>query len=189
MKCTPLSSAATVDDPGVRAAALADNSAYSSSKVFTRADCRRSGRAGGGRVQLPGSGRPGTPWDSTRYARVVHWSCSMCHSGWTGGVVMTEEVDMIDVLIKDHGEVEEMFVDLESGQGGPAHRREVADRVITELVRHSVAEEQYLYPATRDVLPGGDALADQEIAEHAAAERVMKELEGTDPMEPAFDTL
>jgi hemerythrin superfamily protein len=102
---------------------------------------------------------------------------------------MTEKVDMIDVLIKDHGEVEEMFVDLESGQGGPAHRREVADRVITELVRHSVAEEQYLYPATRDVLPGGDALADQEIAEHAAAERVMKELEGADPMEPAFDTL
>jgi hemerythrin superfamily protein len=102
---------------------------------------------------------------------------------------MTEKVDMIDVLIKDHGEVEEMFVDLEGGQGGPAHRREVADRVITELVRHSVAEEQYLYPTTRDVLPGGDALADQEIAEHAAAERVMKELAGTDPVAPAFDTL
>src|SRR5690348_14842938 len=102
---------------------------------------------------------------------------------------MAEKIDMIEVLIKDHREVEEMFVELESGQGTPEHRRDVADQLITELVRHSVAEEQYLYPTTRDVLPGGDALADREIEEHAAAERVMKELERADPADPAFDAL
>ena len=31
----------------------------------------------------------------------------------------------------------------------------MADTVITELVRHSVAEEMYVYPAMRDHLPDG----------------------------------
>jgi len=102
---------------------------------------------------------------------------------------MAEKVDMIDALVKDHREVEEMFVKLESGQGSLEHRQEVTTQVITELVRHSVAEEQYLYPTTRDALPGGDAIADREIEEHAAAEQIMRDLERTDPAEPAFDML
>jgi hemerythrin superfamily protein len=50
-----------------------------------------------------------------------------------------------------------------------------------------VAEEEYLYPATRKALPDGDRLADHEIAEHAEAERTMKTLEPLDAADPAFD--
>lgn len=46
----------------------------------------------------------------------------------------------------------------------------------TELVRHSVAEEQFMYPAARKHLEGGDQIADHEIEEHAEAEEVMKHL-------------
>ncbi|MGW4152544.1 hemerythrin domain-containing protein [Micromonospora chersina] len=102
--------------------------------------------------------------------------------------VQTER-DVVDVLMTDHREVEAIFVELESRQGTPEHRRRLADVVIAELVRHSVAEEAYVYPAARKALPDGDQLAEHEISEHADAERTMKALESLDPSEPRFDEL
>jgi hemerythrin superfamily protein len=102
---------------------------------------------------------------------------------------MAEETNLIDVLVHDHREVEDMFTELEGGTIDAARRAELRDKVITELVRHSVAEEMYLYPATRKVLPGGDQLADREIEEHAAAEQVMKDLEKVAPEDARFDQL
>ncbi|PWU47270.1 hemerythrin [Micromonospora globispora] len=97
--------------------------------------------------------------------------------------------DVVDVLMADHREVEAIFVELESRQGTPEHRRQLADVVIAELVRHSVAEEAYVYPAARKALPDGDQIAEHEISEHADAERTMKELEALDPSDPRFDEL
>ena len=59
----------------------------------------------------------------------------------------------------------------------PGNRRELVEHVITELVRHSAGEEQYLYPTARRVLPDGEQVADHELKQHAQAEEVMKELE------------
>jgi hemerythrin-like domain-containing protein len=97
--------------------------------------------------------------------------------------------DMVDRLIEDHREVEQLFQDLESRSGTAEQRRQQANVVIAELVRHSVAEEQYLYPTARQALDDGNKIADHEIAEHAEAERVMKRLEGTEATEPEFDRL
>ncbi|TDP96730.1 hemerythrin domain-containing protein [Labedaea rhizosphaerae] len=95
--------------------------------------------------------------------------------------------NLIDVIIADHRAVEQVFTELESGAGTPEHRRDLADHVIAELVRHSVAEEQYMYPAAREALPDGDQIADHELEEHAAAERLMKDVEGLEPTDPQFD--
>lgn len=97
--------------------------------------------------------------------------------------------NLIDVIIADHRAFEVVFVELESGQGSPDVRRNLADHVIAELVRHSVAEEQYMYPAAREVLPDGDSIVDHELEEHAEAERVMKSLDGLDPAKSEFDDL
>lgn len=97
--------------------------------------------------------------------------------------------NLIDVIVADHRAVEEVFAELESRNGSPDHRRDLADHVIAELVRHSVAEEQYMYPAAREVLSDGDSIVDHEIEEHAEAERVMKSLDGLDPARPEFDDL
>src|SRR3954453_11395637 len=102
--------------------------------------------------------------------------------------VQTER-DVVDVLMTDHREVETIFVELESRQGTPEHRRQLADVVIAELVRHAVAEEAYVYPAARKALPDGDQLAEHEISEHSDAERTMKELETVDSSDPRFDEL
>jgi hemerythrin superfamily protein len=97
--------------------------------------------------------------------------------------------DLLSVILADHREVEAVFTELESGQGSPGHRRDLADHVIAELVRHSVAEEQYMYPAAREVLPDGDQIAEHELEEHAEAEKVMKDLDGLDATDPRFDEL
>ncbi|WP_027947146.1 hemerythrin domain-containing protein [Amycolatopsis taiwanensis] len=101
----------------------------------------------------------------------------------------TEQVDLISVITSDHREVEGAFQELESGRGTPEYRRGLVDHVISELVRHSVAEEQFMYPAARRHLDNGDELADHEIAEHAEAERVMKELEDLPATKPRFEEL
>ncbi|WP_214322813.1 hemerythrin domain-containing protein [Nonomuraea sediminis] len=99
--------------------------------------------------------------------------------------------DVISILTTDHREVEDLFTELERllAVGDPEQVRDVTDKVIIELVKHSVAEEAYLYPATRKFVPGGDALADTEIAEHAEAEELMKELERTDTTDLRFAEL
>jgi hemerythrin superfamily protein len=57
-----------------------------------------------------------------------------------------DDRDVIELLTHDHREVESMFDKL-TAVIDPGERRQIADQITIELVRHSVAEEQYLYPA------------------------------------------
>ncbi|MEU4656034.1 hemerythrin domain-containing protein [Streptomyces sp. NPDC023723] len=97
--------------------------------------------------------------------------------------------DVIAELTTDHREVEDLFGRIEALPPGDKQRKTYADQVTIELVRHSVAEEAYLYPAVRQFLPDGDEIADKEIEDHAEAERTMKELEGAEPGGAEFDRL
>ena len=100
-----------------------------------------------------------------------------------------QDTDLINVIIKDHREVEAAFDELEEHTGHAEGRKDLVDHVIAELVRHSVAEEQFMYPAARSRLPDGDEIVDHEIREHAEAEEVMKQLEGLGPESPHFEQL
>ncbi|MFD0432562.1 hemerythrin [Streptomyces sp. WAC 01325] len=97
--------------------------------------------------------------------------------------------NVIDELMTDHREVEELFGRIEGLTPGSADRKLYADQVTMELVRHSVAEEAYLYPAVRRHVAGGDAIADREIEDHSTAEHIMKDLERCDAGDPEFDRL
>jgi hemerythrin superfamily protein len=97
--------------------------------------------------------------------------------------------DVISVLVSDHREVERLFVRIEELPPGDPRRKELADRVVRELVRHAEAEEVYVYPAFRRFLTDGDAVADREIAEHSEAEVTMKQLRRLGPGDPGFDGL
>ncbi|WP_449063957.1 hemerythrin domain-containing protein [Planomonospora algeriensis] len=101
-----------------------------------------------------------------------------------------QETDVVAVLTHDHREVEQMFTELERlSPSDMERRRQLTEKVIIELVRHAVAEEAYLYPAVRRAVPGGDQLADRELAEHAEAEKTMKRLEQTDVADPGHAAL
>ncbi|MBD0843779.1 MULTISPECIES: hemerythrin domain-containing protein [unclassified Streptomyces] len=97
--------------------------------------------------------------------------------------------NVIDELMTDHREVEELFGKIAGLPSGHEDRKLYADQATMELVRHSVAEEAYLYPAVREHLPDGDRLADKEIEDHSKAELIMKDLEGCDAGDPEFDRL
>jgi hemerythrin superfamily protein len=99
----------------------------------------------------------------------------------------TTQTDLITVLTDEHREVEQIFSRLESLAGGTSEEAErLARRLVISLVQHSVAEEIYLYPTVRERLPGGETLADQEVAEHDEAERTMKRLESQSPSDSDF---
>ncbi|EMF23994.1 hemerythrin domain-containing protein [Streptomyces pseudogriseolus] len=97
--------------------------------------------------------------------------------------------DVIAELTTDHREVEELFGKIEALPSGDEQRKKYADQAVIELVRHSIAEEAYLYPAVREFLPNGDGIADKELEDHAEAERTMKDLEAVDAGDPEFDRL
>src|SRR5215213_6428400 len=100
----------------------------------------------------------------------------------------TAAADVVDELTIDHREATALLDELLTTTD-PQTRRDMADTVITELVRHSVAEEMYVYPAMRDHLPDGEAAVEHDIEEHKELERTMKELEAVEASEPRFDSL
>jgi hemerythrin superfamily protein len=97
--------------------------------------------------------------------------------------------NVIDELVTDHREVEELFGRIEALPPGHKDRKMYADQATMELVRHSVAEEEYLYPAVREHLPNGNAVADKEIDDHSRAEQLMKDLESCEAEDREFDRL
>ena len=66
--------------------------------------------------------------------------------------------NVIDVLAEQHRDLLSLCDRL-------GEDRRVADVLIAELSRHLSAEEQYLYPALRKAVPGGEDLAARELAE------------------------
>jgi hypothetical protein len=85
--------------------------------------------------------------------------------------------DLITVLTEDHRELQQLFTELELLCGGESLRRALTDQMIIEMVRHSVAEEAYLYPLSRSRLPDGGWVAEEAHADHQRLEKILKRLE------------
>jgi hemerythrin superfamily protein len=96
--------------------------------------------------------------------------------------------DVVDELTTDHREASALLDELLTTTD-PQIRRDMADTVITELVRHSVAEEMYVYPVMRDSVPGGAEEVEHDVEEHKELEKTMKQLEGCDADDPRFPEL
>ncbi|MEU4221785.1 hemerythrin domain-containing protein [Actinoplanes sp. NPDC026623] len=94
--------------------------------------------------------------------------------------------DVVDVLTADHRDVTALIGEIWSVRD-PMVRRDLTDTAISELVRHAVAEEMYVYPAMRKHLPGGDKAVEHDVEEHQQLERAMKELEGLEVSGTDFD--
>ena len=71
------------------------------------------------------------------------------------------DLDVVDELTTDHREALEILDRLGTTLD-PEERRDLADTVIGELVRHSVAEEMYVYPA----MPDGREVTEHDADEH-----------------------
>ncbi|RNL87623.1 hemerythrin domain-containing protein [Halostreptopolyspora alba] len=98
--------------------------------------------------------------------------------------------DVITVLSQDHREVEQLFSRLQEDSAPTGEeRRQLTDETIIALVQHMVAEEMYVFPATRELVPDGDAIADKELEDHAEVERLMKRIEDLPVTDPRFEAV
>jgi hemerythrin-like domain-containing protein len=105
--------------------------------------------------------------------------------------IMTDtpnERDVVDVLTTDHHEAIDLIAQFK-GTVDAEQRRDLADTLISEVVRHAVAEEMYVYPAIRKHLPNGEEVAEHDTEEHKELEQTMKKLEGPDADSAEFSQL
>ena len=100
----------------------------------------------------------------------------------TGGEITGRSV--VDLLREQHRELLSLCDRLVAEPG-----RRLTDVVIATLSRHLSAEEQYLYPAVRVAVPGGEQLADRELAEDHGLLVTLKELERAGRKGPEFERL
>jgi hemerythrin superfamily protein len=93
---------------------------------------------------------------------------------------------VVDVLTADHRDVTALIGEIWQVRD-PMIRRDLTDTAISELVRHAVAEEMYVYPAMRKHLPDGEKAVEHDVEEHKELERAMKALEGLEVSGTEFD--
>lgn len=93
--------------------------------------------------------------------------------------------DVVSILTTDHREMMELIDQIERSSDA-GQRRDLADTLIAEVMRHAVAEEMYVYPAMEKHIPNGTDEVEHDKEEHDEIVQVMKQLEDTDASEPAF---
>lgn len=98
-------------------------------------------------------------------------------------------MDAITLLTQDHREVEAWFKRFEKlGDRAEGTRGGIVDKLLEALSRHSVVEEQFLYPALRErTEQKGVALALRSLEEHHVVKWLLHELEGMKPGEERFN--
>lgn len=88
----------------------------------------------------------------------------------------SREPDPIDAVLRsDHEAVIRGLAELRTID--PAAAGDRFELLTADIVRHFVAEEQYLLPAVRERLDGGEQLSDAEFAEHERIENILKRLD------------
>lgn len=97
----------------------------------------------------------------------------------------SEEQDVIDLLMSEHREVESLLDQIAQTEQQP-NARDIADQVIAMLIKHSVAEEMYVYPAMEEYLEDGKQEVEHDKQEHQELEELLKQLEGLEVADPQF---
>ncbi|MEU9885064.1 hemerythrin domain-containing protein [Sphaerisporangium sp. NPDC051011] len=92
--------------------------------------------------------------------------------------------NVFEVLQRDHEMVKRLMLELESGPPltGSAERESMLDRrrqvdqLITEESKHEAVEEEYFWPVIRELVPGGNEMADHGIAQEQRGKFILDSL-------------
>ena len=93
--------------------------------------------------------------------------------------------DVVDILTTDHQDVIDLIGEIKR-TSSPEQRRDLADTVIAEVMRHAVAEEMYVYPAIEQHVPNGAEEVAHDKEEHQEIVEVMKQIEDADAKGQTF---
>jgi hypothetical protein len=92
------------------------------------------------------------------------------------------------ILRDDHKKVKQLFKEFEDAKSEKQKKRIVSEAIL-ELKIHTAVEEEIFYPAVAEQADEEEdqLLVDEAIEEHAAAKRLMEELEGMEPGQERYD--
>lgn len=93
-------------------------------------------------------------------------------------------MDAIELLTKDHRDVEDLF-DRLSVMDDPDQKRDVFESLAQALAVHSLIERQHFYPAVKE--KNTEALLRTFLEEHEAVETLLAKLLELDPDDEQFD--
>jgi hemerythrin superfamily protein len=99
---------------------------------------------------------------------------------------VADTLDAVQVLTRDHREVEDLFGRYESSTD-PDEQTRIAHQVIHDLAVHGEIEELLFYPRLRTALGDGNALADEAIHEHVEIKRTLNDLDKMTAVDDGFD--
>jgi hemerythrin-like domain-containing protein len=99
-------------------------------------------------------------------------------------------MDALTFLRQDHKSVLGMLELLEEAPSGDGAHVSGLETMVTNLViaesQHEAIEEQFFWPAVRDVLEDGDTLADGAIEQEQEGKKLLQRLEDSKPGEPEY---
>jgi Hemerythrin HHE cation binding domain len=98
--------------------------------------------------------------------------------------------DVFEVLGAAHRDLEQMLNRIQALIAAPAELRDqggsLADTLISAMSQHEAAEEQYFWPAVKQIARDGDSLAAGGIEQETEGKKVLAELDGMAPDHPRF---
>jgi hemerythrin superfamily protein len=105
--------------------------------------------------------------------------------------------DAFEVLRQDHEEVKAMLARLETGPtaatGATAQqldeRKSLVEQLVIEESKHETAEEEYFWPAVRELGPTGNQVAEHAVGQETEAKPVLNELDKLSPDDREFERL
>jgi hemerythrin superfamily protein len=99
---------------------------------------------------------------------------------------MSEREDVVELLVRQHGELRELFDEVETAKG--SERIDAFHRLVRLLAVHETAEEEIVHPAARRG-EGGDAIVDARVAEERRAKELLVTMDKIGVDAEGFDTL
>src|SRR5579859_6640242 len=99
---------------------------------------------------------------------------------------MTEPLDVVELLIRDHRVMGELLRQLDEEER-PDKLRLIYLRLVELMSGHEAAEQQVVFPALRSALPASGPATANRLAEHEEVNELMAEMRGLTPQGPGFE--
>jgi len=105
------------------------------------------------------------------------------------GFTDPESTNAIDLLKRDHREVEELFSEFEKAKddGERVAKQELAARICTALTVHAQIEEEIFYPALRRRSKDARELVNEAAVEHQSIKDIVGRLQSAPADDPLYD--
>ena len=98
----------------------------------------------------------------------------------------SEEMNIVELLRKDHEKVKRLFREFEGAEKAD-QKQHIVRQAITELEIHALAEEKIFYPAIRKDSPDAASHLDESFEEHHVMKFLISELKDMSPEDMRFD--